>query len=122
MRLIGHFRRPIGRTLSLAINTGLSQFTSEAFTELLKQHGVLIRISMDGKGQYKDNIFVDRLWRTMRYEEVYLKAYRDGRDARNGLREHFRFYNNRRPHQARVIEPRLRCLPQGQWKLPMEVW
>ena len=60
-----------------------SQFTSEAFTELLKQHGV--RISMDGKGRYRDNSFVERLWRTVKYEEVYLKAYQDGRDARNGL-------------------------------------
>ena len=75
-----------------------SQFTSEAFTELLKQHGV--RISMDGKGRYKDNIFVERLWRTVKYEEVYLEAYQNGRDARNGIREYFRFYNNQRPHQA----------------------
>ena len=75
-----------------------SQFTSEAFTKLLKQHGVLM--SMDGKGRYRDNIFVEGLWRTVKYEEVYLKAYRDGRDARNGLREYFRFYNNQRPHQA----------------------
>jgi len=75
-----------------------SQFTSEAFTELLKQHG--IRISMDGKGRYRDNIFVERLWRTVKYEEVYLKAYQDGRDARNGIREYFRFYNYQRPHQA----------------------
>ena len=48
-------------------------------------------MSMDGKGRYKDNIFVERLWRTVKYEEVYLKAYRDGRDGRNGLREYFRF-------------------------------
>ena len=75
-----------------------SQFTSEAFTELLKQHGV--RISMDGKGRYRDNIFVERLWRTVKYEEVYLKAYQDGRDARNSLREYFQFYNNLRPHQT----------------------
>jgi putative transposase len=75
-----------------------SQFTSEAFTELLKQHGV--QISMDGKGRYRDNIFVERLWRTVKYEEVYLKAYQDGRDARIGIREYFRFYNTERPHQA----------------------
>ena len=75
-----------------------SQFTSEAFTELLKQHGV--RISMDGKGRYRDNIFVERLWRTVKYEEVYLKAYQNGRDARIGLGEYFRFYNNLRPHHA----------------------
>ena len=75
-----------------------SQFTSEAFTELLKQHGV--QISMDGKGRYRDNIFVERLWRTVKYEEVYLKAYQDGRDARIGIREYFQFYNTERPHQA----------------------
>ena len=55
---------------------------------------------MDGKGRYKDNIFVERLWRTVKYEEVYLKAYQDGRDARVGISEYFRFYNNLRPHQA----------------------
>ena len=75
-----------------------SQFTSEVFTELLKQHGV--RISMDGKGRYRDNIFVERLWRTVKYEEVYLKAYSDGREARAGIGSYFRFYNNLRPHQA----------------------
>ena len=75
-----------------------SQFTSEAFTELLKQHGV--QISMDGKGRYRDNIFVERLWRTVKYEEVYLKAYQDGRDGSIGIREYFRFYNTERPHQA----------------------
>ena len=75
-----------------------SQFTSEAFTGLLKQQD--IQISMDGKGRYRDNIFVERLWRTVKYEEVYLKAYQDGRDARIGIREYFRFYNTERPHQA----------------------
>jgi len=75
-----------------------SQFTSEAFTGLLKQHGV--RISMDGKGSYNDNLFIERLWRSVKYEEVYLKAYQDGRDARTGLGDYFRFYNTDRPHQA----------------------
>jgi putative transposase len=75
-----------------------SQFTSEAFTGLLEQHG--IRISMDGKGSYNDNLFIERLWRTVKYEEVYLKAYQDGRDAKNGLGNYFRFYNTERPHQA----------------------
>jgi len=75
-----------------------SQFTSEAFTGLLKQHGV--RISMDGKGSYNDNLFIERLWRSVKYEEVYLKAYQDGRDARAGLGDYFRFYNTDRPHQA----------------------
>jgi len=75
-----------------------AQFTGEAFTGLLKQHG--IRISMDGKGCYNDNLFIERLWRTVKYEEVYLKAYQDGRDARIGLGNYFRFYNAERPHQT----------------------
>ena len=75
-----------------------AQFTSEAFTGLLKQRGV--RISMDGKGRYSDNLFIERLWRTVKYEEVYLKAYQDGRDARIGLGNYFSFYNTERPHQA----------------------
>jgi putative transposase len=75
-----------------------SQFTSEAFTGLLKQRG--IRISMDGKGSYLDNIFVERLWRTVKYEEVYLKAYQDGREAKASLGAYFHFYNNLRPHQS----------------------
>ena len=75
-----------------------AQFTSEAFIGLLEQHG--IRISMDGKGSYNDNLFIERLWRTVKYEEVYLKAYQDGRDAQLGLEQYFRFYDNDRPHQA----------------------
>ena len=75
-----------------------SQFTGEAFTGLLKQHGV--RISMDGKGSYNDNLFIERLWRSVKYEEVYLKAYQDGREARIGLGNYFRFYNTERPHQT----------------------
>lgn len=75
-----------------------SQFTGEAFTGILENHGV--RISMDGKGSYKDNIFIERLWRTVKYEEVYLKAYQDGRDARISLGDYFRFYNTERPHQS----------------------
>ena len=75
-----------------------AQFTSEVFTRLLEQHGV--RISMDGKGRYSDNLFIERLWRTVKYEEVYLKAYQDGRDARISLGNYFRFYNAERPHQA----------------------
>jgi len=75
-----------------------SQFTGEAFTGLLKQHG--IRISMDGKGSYNDNLFIERLWRSVKYEEVYLKAYQDGREARTGLGNYFRFYNIERPHQT----------------------
>jgi len=75
-----------------------AQFTSEVFTGLLARHG--IRISMDGKGSYNDNLFIERLWRTVKYEEVYLKAYKNGRDARAGIGDYFRFYNDERPHQA----------------------
>jgi putative transposase len=75
-----------------------AQFTSEAFTGILEQHGV--RISMDGKGSYNDNLFIERLWRSVKYEEVYLKAYHDGREARVSLVNYFRFYNTERPHQA----------------------
>jgi putative transposase len=75
-----------------------TQFTGEAFTGILKSHGV--RISMDGKGSYNDNLFIERLWRTVKYEEVYLKAYQDGKEARSSIRSYFRFYNFERPHQA----------------------
>jgi putative transposase len=74
------------------------QFTSEAFTDLLEGHG--IAISMDGRGRVFDNIFSERLWRTVKYEEVYLKDYADPREAHAGLRAYFRFYNAQRPHQA----------------------
>ncbi len=75
-----------------------SQFTSREFTQILQDHSV--RISMDGKGRYQDNIFVERLWRTVKYEEVYLKAYVNAGEARRELGAYFRFYNHRRPHQA----------------------
>jgi len=75
-----------------------AQFTGEAFTGLLERHGV--KVSMDGKGSYNDNLFIERLWRTVKYEEVYLKAYQDGREARIGLGQYFRFYNAERPHQS----------------------
>ena len=75
-----------------------SQFTSQEFTQVLQDHGV--KISMDGKGRYADNIFVERLWRTVKYEEVYLKAYANSSEARRELGAYFRFYNDQRPHQA----------------------
>ena len=75
-----------------------AQFTSEAFTGLLEQHG--IKISMDGKGRYSDNLFIERLWRTVKYEEVYLRAYQDGKEARVAIGDYFRFYNTERPHQS----------------------
>ena len=75
-----------------------SQFTSRGFIDVLREHGV--KISMDGKGRYRDNIFVERLWRTVKYEEVYLKAYTSASEARRELGAYFRFYNNQRPHQT----------------------
>ena len=75
-----------------------SQFTSEAFTSLLCSRGVAI--SMDGRGRWMDNIFIERLCRTVKYEEVYLKAYEDGWETQKGLGQYFAFYNTCRPHQA----------------------
>lgn len=75
-----------------------SQFTSAAFTGPLLERG--IQVSMDGKGRYLDNIFVERLWRSIKYEEVYLKAYKDGTEARQGIGAYLDFYNHERPHQA----------------------
>ncbi len=75
-----------------------SQFTSEAFTRILLEQG--IQISMDGKGRYTDNILVERLWRSIKYEEVYLKAYQNGTEARKGIGAYLDFYNQERPHQA----------------------
>ena len=75
-----------------------SQFTGEAFTTLLKDNG--IRISMDGKGCWRDNVFVERLWKSVKYEEVYLHAYDSVSEAKAGLRRYFDFYNARRPHQS----------------------
>jgi putative transposase len=75
-----------------------SQFTSGAFTGRLIAHD--IRISMDGRGRYLDNIFIERLWRSLKHEDVYLKGYADGREARAGIGRWIGFYNERRPHAA----------------------
>ena len=75
-----------------------SQFTSTEFTGRLEAAGV--RISMDGRGRWLDNVFVERLWRSLKYEEIYLKAYANGREARAGISAWMTFYNMRRPHQA----------------------
>lgn len=75
-----------------------SQFTSDSFTSLLKAHGV--KISMDGKGRWVDNVFIERLWRSVKYEEVYLKAYQTMQEARQSLRSYFIFYNQSRFHQT----------------------
>ena len=75
-----------------------SQFTSEAFTSVLLDRGV--QISMDSVGAYMDNIFIERLWRSVKYEEVYLKAYDSVSEARAGIGAYLRFYNNERFHQT----------------------
>ena len=72
------------------------QFTSQAFTNVLDQHGV--RISMDGKGRWVDHVFIERFWRSLKYEEVYLYAYDDLREARTGLERYIGYYNGERRH------------------------
>lgn len=75
-----------------------SHFTSPQYIQMLEGAGV--QISMDGKGRALDNIFTERLWRTIKYEDVYLKDYGSPREARQGLRKYLEFYNNERPHQS----------------------
>ena len=91
-----------------------SQYTSEAFTGVLKDRG--IAISMDGKGAWRDNVFVERLWRSVKYEEVYLNAYESMADAKQSLKKYFTFYNQNRKHQT------LKATPDGVYyesiKLP----
>ena len=95
----GALEEALGKGQPEVFNTDQgSQFTSWEFTQVLVDRGV--RISMDGKGRYSDNIFVERLWRTVKYEEVYLKAYASVLEAQRGLEDYFRFYNGLRPHQA----------------------
>ena len=75
-----------------------SQFTSEAFTGRLKEEG--IRISMDGKGRWRDNVFVERVWKSIKYEEVYLRAYETVQEARTSIGKYLEFYNSIRPHSS----------------------
>jgi putative transposase len=75
-----------------------SQFTSDAFVHELKLRH--IRISMDGKGRWMDNVIVERLWRSVKYEEVYLKAYDSVNQAKSELSVYFEFYNSKRPHSS----------------------
>jgi putative transposase len=75
-----------------------SQFTSAAFTSMLQNHNVAI--SMDGRGAWRDNVFIERLWRSVKYEEVYLRAYASVAEARASLARYFTFYNTRRTHQG----------------------
>jgi len=75
-----------------------AQFTSKAFTDELKTQG--IKISMDGKGRWADNVFIERLWRSVKYEDIYLKDYSTVLSLREGLEAYFKFYNTERPHQS----------------------
>lgn len=74
------------------------QFTDKDYTARLEQSGT--KISMDGRGRCMDNIFTERLWRTVKYENIFLKSYRNIAEAEKGLSEYFPFYNNDRPHQS----------------------
>ena len=89
-----------------------AQFTSDAFTQTLQERG--IRVSMDGKGRYLDNIFVERLWRSIKYEEVYLKAYQTVAEARVGINAYLEFYNRRRPHQSLGYRTPAQVYQKGQ--------
>ena len=91
-----------------------AQFTSSAFTGRLEAAG--IAISMDGRGRFMDNIFIERLWRSIKYEEVHLKAYADGREARDGIGSWMNFYNHCRPHQAMNNQ-----FPMAAWRAGMDV-
>ncbi len=75
-----------------------SQFTSIEFTSLLEKHGIKVR--MDGRGRALDNVFIERLWRSVKQEEVYIKDYKDGLEAFHSLDQYFRFYNEERPHSS----------------------
>lgn len=74
------------------------QYTSQDYTDILS--GAKVKISMDGRGRCMDNIFTERLWRTVKYENVYLNDYIDAEEARDGLRDYFKFYNEKRRHQS----------------------
>ena len=99
-----------------------AQFTSAAFTGKLEAAGVVAtmqlhcaEISMDGRGRFMDNIFIERLWRSIKYEEIHLKAYADGREARAGISSWMAFYNSRRPHQAMNNQ-----MPMAVWRAGMD--
>ncbi len=88
-----------------------SQFTSAAFTGTLLAAG--IKVSMDGRGRWLDNVFIERLWRSLKHEDVYLKGYADGREARAGIAAWIAFYNLRRPHQALGNRPPMAVSREG---------
>ena len=80
-----------------------SQFTAGTFTQALLSRGILV--SMDGRGRWVDNVFIERVWRSLKYEEVYLHAYDDLNEARRGIGHYFEFYNKERPHQSLGNQP-----------------
>ena len=88
-----------------------SQFTSAEFTGRLERAG--IRISMDGRGRWMDNVFIERLWRSLKYEDIYLKGYADAREARLGIRDWIGFYNHERLHQALAHRTPMALYRQG---------
>lgn len=89
----------LGRGVPVIFNTDQgAQFTSTEWTQRLRQQGVLI--SMDGRGRALDNVFVERLWRTVKYEDIYLRGYETPAELEAGLHRYFRFYNEQRPHSA----------------------
>ena len=89
-----------------------SQFTSDVFTKVLKD--AQIRISMDGKGRWRDNVMIERLWRSLKYECIYLHAFETGSEVRQGLRHWIEFYNTRRPH-SRLDD---RTPDEAYWRKP----
>ena len=92
-------KRALRRARPAIFNTDQgSQFSSERFTDTLLKSGV--RISMDGRGRALDNVFIERLWRSVKYEDIYLREYTDGRELGTGLSRYFRFYNHERPHDG----------------------
>jgi len=97
------------------------QFTSEKFTRVLEENN--IKISMDGKGRALDNIFIERLWRSVKYEDIYLKEYHGGRDLKMGLKDYFQFYNEERLHQALNYQtPKEIHWFTSQWKSEKQKW
>ena len=113
-----------GRPLIFNTDQG-AQFTSRAYTSLLLEAGV--SISMDGRGRALDNVYVERLWRSVKYEEVYLKEYETVSDLREGLGKYFWYYNHERPHQslgyatpAEAYEKKASHPPMGGWDVDPE--
>lgn len=93
------FEEALSRSRPEIFNTDQgTQFTSEAWIGMIEENG--IRVSMDGRGRCFDNIFVERLWRTVKYEDIYIRGYDDGDDLRKGLGAYFEVHNKKRPHQS----------------------